>query len=419
AYRSYDSGQGDLNRYANRLDEARAAARKAGLATEISDILTPEHKEGLKRYERLLVFERYLLANRDLRDALLLPWKADQLPGLLNEHPEVFDIFYEAASIDNLSFPKDWELGLLGSDIEYNVVGLLANFACTSAAIAFDEGDREEALRLIDAGVHFSLEIADEPVTESVHAWAMPANRMTRTLYRFMEIDPTDRATVDAALKTMEKLVYPQTFTRALRGDILCYIVTARKFDEYDEFEVFSLRLSVDDRSKAPEGEHRPEAFETASIEFWIDALRQLDESPSDPIRQGILLDRLGVEWADNRTPSQFLSRVFPVTYEQIGKQIARTTMLQRLVHTTAQIVSQWQASGELPARLPEQSLWTTNPATGEAFYYKTTDSGFILQASGESDPEYLLPPEGDLQWIPGQGYGLEFTLPSRPDPAS
>ena len=110
---------------------------------------------------------------------------------------------------------------------------------------------------------------------------------------------------------------------------------------------------------------------------------------------------------------------MFPVTYEQIGKQIARTTMLQRLVHTTAQIVSQWQASGELPARLPEQSLWTTNPATGEAFYYKTTDSGFILQASGESDPEYLLPPEGDLQWIPGQGYGLEFTLPSRPDPAS
>lgn len=418
AYRSYDSGQGDLNRYASRLDEARSAARKAGIATEISDIMTPERKEGLRRYERLLAFEEYLQDNRDLQRAMHLPHEAKHFPRLLKEKPEVFDVFYESTSIEGLSFPKQWELGLLSPGIEYNTVKLLAQFASTSAQIAFDDGDRKEALRLIEAGVHLSSEIGDEPITESVFGWATSANRMTRTIYRFMESDPTDPNTVDAVLKAMEQLRYPQPFTKALRGDILCFIVSARAFDEYDEYEVQSLRLSVDDKTVAPEGRHRPEAFETASIEFWMDALRQLDELSPNPIRQGGLLDSLGVEWADNRTASQFLSRVFPVTYEQIGHQIVRSTQLQRLVYTAAQIVFQWQASGELPSKLPEQDRWTTDPMAGNEFYYETTDTGFILQAIGESDPAFTVPPEGDLLWVPGQGYGLEFTLPSQVDPA-
>ena len=417
AYRNYDSGQGDLNRYASRLEEARTAARKAGLATEISDILTPERKAGLKRYGQVLVFRQFLADNRDLRDAMLLPWMAKHFPRALKETPGVFDAFYESASIEDVSFPKQWELGLLSPGIEYNTVNLLAQFASATAAIAFDEGDRKEAMRLVGAGVHFSSEIADEPATESVFAWANSANRMTRTIYRMMERDPTDPNTVDTALRAMEQLVYPQRFTTLLRGDVLCYIVSSRNFDEYDEYEVQSLRLSVDDLTVAPEGRHRPEAFETASIEFWVDALRQLDELSSDPIRQGGLLDSLGVEWADNRTPSQFLSRVFPVTYEQIGYQIVRSTQLQRLVYTVAQILSQWQASGELPSELPEDGLWTADPSTGGAFYYETTDTGFILQAIGETDPAFSQPPGGDLLWVAGQGYGLKFTLPSQADP--
>ncbi|MCH7944575.1 MAG: hypothetical protein IIC73_00960 [Armatimonadetes bacterium] len=412
------SDQADLNRYASRLEEARAAARQAGLATEISDILTPERKEGLKRYERLLAFEEYLQDNSDLKDALLLPSEAEHFPRLLKEKPEVFDVFFESASIVGVSFPKNWERGLLADSIEYNTVNRLAQFATMSATIAFEDGDRKEALRLIEAGVHFSSEIGDEPITESVQAWASSANRLTRTIYRLMERDPTDPHTVETALKVMKQLVYPQPFTTALRGDILCYIVSARDFDKYDEFEIRSLLSSLDDREEAPEGRHRPEAFETASIEFWIDALRQLDESEPNLVIQGILLDSLGLEWAENRTPSQFLSKVFPVTYEQIAKQIARSTQLQRLVYTVAQILSRWQASGELPAGLPEQSLWTTDPSTGDQFYYEKTDAGFTLQAMGGSDPAFSRAPVGDLLWVPGQGYGLEFTLPSRPDPA-
>ena len=261
AYRDYDSGQGDLNRYAGRLEGARSDAREAGLAIEISDILTPERKAGLERYERLLEFEEYVLDNRDLREALMLPHMAKTLPGVLKSEPEVFDIFFTATAIEDLSFPKDWELGLLSPAIKYNTVNLVAQFATTSAVLAFNEGDREGAMRLIEAGVHVASEIGDEPVTESVFAWASSSNRLARTVYRMTESDPTDRDTVDTALKSMERLVYPQPFTSLLRGDILCYIVTARKFDEYDEFEVFSLRLSVDDRSKAPEGEIDEKVF--------------------------------------------------------------------------------------------------------------------------------------------------------------
>ena len=398
------SDQADLNRYASRLEEARTAAREAGLATEISDILTPERTEGLTRSAQLLAVLPFLADNRDLKDTLLLPWKAKEFPRALKETPEVFDAFYESASIEGVSFPKQWELGLLSPGIKYNTVNLLAQFASMTAAIAFAEGDRQEALRLVEAGVHFSSEIGDEPTTASVFAWASSANRMTRTIYRMMEVDPTDPNTVDTALKTMEQLAYPQPFTSLLRGDVLLYIVSSRKFDEYDEDEIYSLRLSIDDNTVAPEGHRRPEAFETASIEFWVDALRQLDELSPDPVIQGRLLDSLGIEWADNRTPSQFLSRVFPVTYEQIGHQIVRSTQLQRLVYTVAQILSLWQASGELPSELPEQGLWTTDPSTGGAFYYETT--------------AFSQPPNGDLLWVSGQGYGLEFTLPSQADPA-
>lgn len=405
------SDQGDLSRYASRLKEARAAARGAGLATEISDILTEDRKEGLRRYEQFVKFDRYLYANRDLREALVMQRKADLFPAALLEHPEALDLFYETALIEGLSFPKNWDHGLLGQGIEYNAVSRLTQFAVSSASAAFEAGDRAEARRILEAGVHISAEVGDEPVSESVFTWASSSNRLTRTIFRMLERDPNDPDMVELAINSMEQLVYPQTFIEALRGDILLYIVSARAFDEYDEFQVMSLRMSEDDTTAPPEGRHRPEAFETASIEFWMDAMQQMEALEENSVVQGILLDSLGVEWADNWTASQFLSRAFPITYEQIGKQIARTTQLQRLVYTTAKILSHWQSEGELPSELLELGTWTEDGFTGNDFHYETIESGFILQAVGLSDPEFLTAPEADLMWAEGRGYGLSFTL--------
>ena len=401
----------DITRPLLAVSNKAAEARDAGIATEISDILTPERQEGLGHYEQILAFESDLEKNLELKDALMLPWKVEELPGLLDAHPEITEIFFESAQVGSLSFPKDWELGLVAPAIEYKIVNLLAQFAGRSATIAFDGGDRAEALRLIAAGVHFAVEMGDEPVTESINAWASSANRMTRTLYSFLERDPTDTATVDATLSAMRRLDYPQSLRTVLRGDILCYIVSARDFDEYNQLQIQSLRLG--DPVKPPEGRRRPEAFETASIEFWVDALSQLDDSDVGRIEQGILIDRLGVEWVENETPAQYLSGVFPATYEQLATQIARSTQLQRLVYTAATIVAQWQASGELPDELQAQGDWTTDPVVGNEFYYERTESGFILQALGLSDPAFSLAPDVDLIWTAGQGYGLELTLPS------
>jgi hypothetical protein len=126
----------------------------------------------------------------------------------------------------------------------------------------------------------------------------------------------------------------------------------------------------------------------------------------------GYVIDDLGAQWVLTGGPEDYLSGALPMTYEQMGTGIMRTSQLRSLVMSVVNLLSSWQQSGALPATLPDGDPYKNDPITGKPFVYKPSGRSFVLQAIGTVDPAKAAPPIGDLRLVSGQGYGLTFEVP-------
>lgn len=411
AYQRFDSLQGDLNRYADRLPEMRKLAVESGIALTISDIVTSAHQEGLEKYKKFKTFDEYLDENTDLLDKLFYYTDLQDFATSFDKHPEALDRFYTSASIDGVSFPKVWSYGLHSGKGEYSSVDILTVYANLSAALMRERGDDEAAYRLMRASVDITNQLADEPSSGSVSLWSASVNRITRTLFKFIAEDPLDPETTSLALELIEKMSDRIRLDQFVKGDILGHIVTAQLFDEFTEDEVRAIWMGRQEDMVIPEGKRRPEAFESAAIEFWAEALDIIAEIGNDPLRQGIALDDLGGKWYEDSHASNFLGGAFVITYEQYGIQIARTVQLMRLLDVSAELLQIHLSGDGLPSVLPDFGEMATDPVALTPFLYKKTDHGFVLQAIGKVTPESAEPLVRNLAWIPKQGYGVEFSF--------
>ena len=136
AYQKYDSLQGDLNRYADRLPEMRQLAKESGIALTVSDIMTPARLEGLEKYEAFETFDHYLVENPDLIDKMFYSTDLQDFATSFDKHPEALARVYSCASIDGVSFPKDWSYGLASGKGAYSTVDRLTVYANLSASFS-------------------------------------------------------------------------------------------------------------------------------------------------------------------------------------------------------------------------------------------------------------------------------------------
>lgn len=411
AMREYSQNQGEINREAKRLAANRQSAASAGLALEIADLQTPERKQELARREAFLAFDDYVFARKDFWDALTLTDKMDSLQEVLSQYPDVFYIVEELALLEDVGTPIDWEAGLTSKFPDYRPYNRFATFCTRTAMFAFEEGDIGTALYRIELARKVASHLLNEPSTHSFAAWSSVYNRLNRALYSMLQSRPDDGDLIDRIIEVIEAFDGPVDFVGAIRGDVLLYLITARKFDEYDPEEQAELVMSSGSQRPVPTGKRLPEALESSTLAFWTEALAVLQPFEDDVRWQGVLLDSEGLQWMMQPRPSCFLAGAFPVTYEQLTIAMMRSMQMRRLVYTTAKVLQHRYRTGVLPTSIDDLGEWAVDPVEHAPFHYDPMDDAFVLQALGKELPTSVLPPRGPLALIEHQGHALRFEL--------
>lgn len=400
---------GPLISEARQLDARLEQAAKLGLAVSPEEIDNAERLKGIELYDEFMQLDAFLSQNKAILDN---DKNLAAIDKLMRDNPSQLANLEQAANLGNVNVPVEWNRGLANHPPNYTTFNRYVDVACNLAKASLDKGNVAESVKYIAMATKITASLTDEPLSGAYVSWASCSNKILRTAFLMAETKPRD-AQLIAGLKAAALAVEPpKNFVGTIRGDCLLFLVTAKEYDSMGEEKQRALQLADDNkRVDPPQGKFAGSAIQSKSLGFWISTVEVATPKDGNVQNAGYVLDELGAQWVLEDHPANYLAGALPMTYEQLGTSIMRSSQVRNLVLCSFGILDAYHQTGSLPQSLPKDDPYAVDPFTGKPLLYKPGNGQFSLQALGDVEPKDARPSIGNLRLVQGQGYGLVLKL--------
>lgn len=382
----------DIARTAATLDAERGAARAAGVPMGPADALpdgnTPDAENAAITYLKApeaMKPARNAFSVIEPIDELVLsgsatPEQSKSFRAILAK-VEPFLAEVERASLKpKVDFKRDWALGARLLIPEMLPLKGVIRLLCARALLRSRAGDLKGARVDLETAFRVSAHIGQEGLVIGYLVQATTQKSVQYAVVRIAKENPQSEPALAMAAELLLRCPKEPDLLRALRGEVVGGILTARTAKSFDEIQALSAGLEPPTNPSLPISEPMRDAAEVRMLQFWREVLPPIEEHPDDFRAAAELLKREWEAVEAHKEASYLLARVCLPSLDVSATAKGGCRAYTRVARALVFALDERRKTGAWPKSLPSEF---TDPFTDKPLRYKSTEGGFKVWSVG------------------------------------